>query len=68
MKKEEKKWVQGYACCLASLISMGGQADTQQIEAYSAGGLNNMSEKQMISAGIDEYDISVFKKENLIKV
>lgn len=59
------KWIQGYACCLATMINMDG-CNTQHIETYRAGfGLK--TESNLIALGVDQYDIDIFKKEGLLK-
>ncbi|MDR3551188.1 MAG: hypothetical protein P4L31_07280 [Candidatus Babeliales bacterium] len=62
MKKQDR-FLQGYCCCLASIIS-GHGCNTGEDEAFRTG-VGNRTEDELRKAGVDDYDIQIFKNNNL---
>ena len=62
---KNNKFLQGYACCLAMLIS-GHGCDTQHEEAFTWE-FGKYNESQLLIIGIDQHDIDIFKSNNLLK-
>lgn len=52
------KWIQGYACAIATLVSSHGE-NTGERDALSAAGLTSI--KALKAAKVDEYDIKILK-------
>jgi len=60
--KSESEFLQGYACAVATLITMRGHADTEVRELFSAG-FGDRCIAELRRLGIDEEtDIAVFIK------
>jgi hypothetical protein len=59
-KKDKKmdKWIQGYACAVATMI-VGHGISTPVEEVFKAG-LGSI--KTCIAAGVDEYDLNILKQ------
>jgi hypothetical protein len=58
---KENRFLQGYACCLASMMSTCG-GNTEHKEAFFAC-FSNMTIKQLKEACVEQSDIEIFKKE-----
>jgi len=66
MKKDKTdRFLQGYSCCLATLLSVDGRG-TRSEELYADGIGKNHTEKTLREAGVDGYDIGIFKKEGFL--
>jgi len=57
-KRETDVFIQGYACCIATLIRSHG-IDTPIEDAFKAG-IGRL--KVCIDAGVDEYDLEILKQ------
>lgn len=58
IKESTKKWVQGYMCCLATIIRMAGE-NTEHQEAFYA---CCKDIQDCIDHGVDEYDLEELRK------
>ncbi len=56
----ERKFQQGYACAVSTLIRMDQGVETGTRELFHAG-LGSYDLKKFRGWGIDEYDIEIFK-------
>jgi hypothetical protein len=54
MKAEDRAWLRGYACCLATAVRLEGCWGKQQEELLAAVGIGNLRD-----AGIEEHDAEV---------
>lgn len=59
MKLRDEAFLQGYACCLATLIRLNGINDTHSDELFTAG-IGTLSKAK--EAGVDEYDMDELTK------
>ncbi len=64
MENKESKFIQGYVCAIATITSIIGE-HTNVREAFKAG-IGNKTANDLISFGVDEYDIEVLKEVNYL--
>lgn len=60
MKQNQKSWIRGYCCAIATIIKSDGLVETQIREAFKAG-LGDLSISELKACGVDEMDLEVIR-------
>lgn len=64
-RKKEDKFIQGWSCCLASIIK-GHGCNTEHTEAFREISAKYPTESDMRKVGIDDFDIEIYKEAGLL--